>query len=162
VAFILTQDYPDEDAADKFYRYQEYLKSKRDSFPPSAYALATSDWYFRFSDHRCPHDAWLEAANLCESSSGKRGEFRKLSLTIRLLGAYHDGIIELYYPRLFSYALNARDGEHGQRDWLHDEFRVSDTGTLIHEIEWAGLNETGRWLIEASDIEFRWLPMSVT
>ncbi len=40
-------------------------------------------------------------------------------------------------------------------DWLYDEFRLSDNGHLLHEIEWA---DGGRWLIEADDIEFDWRP----
>lgn len=42
-------------------QYQTYLRTHRDRFPRGAYALATSDWYFTFSDHRSPHDAWLES-----------------------------------------------------------------------------------------------------
>jgi hypothetical protein len=57
----------------------------------------------------------------------------------------------------FSYALSTPDGEYGQRDWRYDEFRTSAAGKLIHEIEWSGAQDTGRWLIEASDIELRWI-----
>jgi hypothetical protein len=59
---------------------------------------------------------------------------------------------------VFSYRLDAWDGELGHKDWRYDELRLSDQNTLIHEIEWCGMRDTGRWLIEASDLEFRWLP----
>jgi hypothetical protein len=141
-----------------FLRYRNYLQSVRDAFPPSAYALAVSDWYFNFSDHRSPHDAWLESFTLCETSSGRGGEERRLTLLVRLLGAFHDGYIELRYPRVMSYALNMGEGKRGHRDWRYDEFRISDRGALIHEIEWCGDRDAGRWVIEASDLEFRWIP----
>ena len=51
----------DADVDRAFARYAEYLKANRDRFPRSAYALATSDWYFGFSNHQAPHDPWLES-----------------------------------------------------------------------------------------------------
>jgi hypothetical protein len=158
MAFILAADGRLDDVVGAFRRYQEYLQSLRDVFPPSAYALATSDWYFNFKDHRCPHDAWLETLSLSEPSFGERSEKRSLCLNVRLLGAYHDGYIELHYPQVFRYALNVSDGERGHRDWRYDELRVSDQGHLVHEIEWRCLGEIGVWVIEASDLEFRWVP----
>jgi hypothetical protein len=158
MAFILSGDGRDEDVVGAFRRYREHIQSSRDRFPPSAYALATSDWYFNFSDHRCPHDAWLEELKVSETASGSRREKRGLSINVRLLGAYHDGHIELRYPRVFAYVLDIKDGKHGHRDWRYDELRLSDQGTLIHEIEWRSLHDTGTWTIEASDLEFRWIP----
>jgi hypothetical protein len=159
MTFILTPDRRDEDVVGSFRRYRAYLASVRDSFPPSAYALATSDWYFNFGDHRCPHDAWLETLQLTEPSSGARNEIRTLSLRVRLLGAYHDGYIELLYPRVFRYRLGVDDGRSGHRDWGYDELRMSDDGRLIHEIEWCGPRQTGTWMVEASDLEFRWVSL---
>jgi hypothetical protein len=77
-----------------------------------------------------------------------------------LLGAYHDGFIELTYPRVFRYSLVACSSGRGLGDWLYDEFRVASGGHLVHEIEWAGFSdqEGSRWIIEASDVEFQWLP----
>jgi hypothetical protein len=49
---------------------------------------------------------------------------------------------------------------HG--DWRYDEFRLSERGHLIHEIEWAyGVEcRAFSWIIEADDIDFRWIPLS--
>ena len=82
----------------RWEEYRNYLRENEPTFPPGAYALATSDWYFGFSDHRAPHDAWLEAFHLTETGVGERSEERHLSLTIRLLGAYHDRVLEFHYP----------------------------------------------------------------
>lgn len=84
-----------------------------------------------------------------------------MSLKVRLLGAYHDGFLELHYPRVWSYRLNIDHGEGGHRDWRYDEFRLSDNGSLIHEIEWCGFRDAGTWVVEASDVEFSWLPSNV-
>jgi len=143
-----------------FERYRAYLKEQRSRFPPAAHALATSDWYYNFDDHRCPHDAWLERLTIEESDQEQGREERTIALRIRLLGAYHDGRIELRYPRVYGYRLDTWDGARGHRDWRFDEFRLSEDGHLLHEIEWAGAEATCRWLIEASDIEFSWEPRS--
>lgn len=125
---------------------------------PNAYALASSDWYFDFRRHECPHDAWLQWAKVEEPSAGGRDENRTASLSVRLLGAYHDGVIELRYPRVFEYRFNSVALEGGHRDWRYDEFRVNEKGQLIHEIEWCGHRDTGSWLVVASDIEYKWSP----
>jgi len=109
-----------------------------------------------FNFHECPHDAWLESITIVEPSSGARNELRTAAITIKLLGAYHDGIIELHYPRVFEYRLNSFALDGGHRDWRYDEFRVDDKNRLVHEIEWCGKRETGSWLIIASDVEFKW------
>ncbi len=148
----------DEDVVGAFSRYEKYLLANSAHFPPSAYALATSQWYFNFNDHRAPHDAWLESVSINEPSSGERSEVRSSSLTIRLLGAYHDGYIEFYYPEVFGYQLAAANLGQGHGDWRYDEFRLDSRGRLVHEIEWATFAETHRWLIVASDVQHRWVP----
>jgi hypothetical protein len=159
VTYLLAADGRDDDVAGAFARYRDHLEPLRDSFPRSAYALATSDWYFGFSDHRCPHDGRLESLSLAELASGARSEIRRVSMRVRLLGAYRDGYIELLYPRVFRYRLGVNDGERGHCDWRYDELRLSGDGHVIHEIEWYGRHEIGSWLIEASDVEFRWTPL---
>src|SRR5262245_2104045 len=99
MSFILAQQ-RDCDPVSAFRDYATYLRENERRFPPSAYALATSDWYFDPRDHRCPHDAWLETATFRESSSGGRNERRTAELSVRLLGAYHDGYIEFVYPNV--------------------------------------------------------------
>jgi hypothetical protein len=63
---------------------------------------------------------------------------------------------------VFTYRLDAWEGEQGHRDWRYDEFRLSEAGHLLHEIEWAGANSTSRWLIEASDVEYTWEPLAAS
>lgn len=158
MTYILSEQ-RDLDPKGSFERYRAYLETVRERFPVSAYALATSDWYFDARDHRCPHDAWLESSQLSESGTGERAETRDLSLTLRLLGAYHDGHIELFYPRVVSYFFDAANVEHGHGDFRYDELRVDDAGRLEHEIEWSSSGLTRRWRIVASDVIYRWTPI---
>jgi len=159
MAFVLSaQRNPDDLDAVRghWQRYRNYLRENQARFPPGAYELASSDWYFGCEDHRAPHDAWLEAAVFTEPSDGERQQHRQLSLEVTLLGAWHDLWIKLRYPRVYSYAMQGGASNDGHGDWLYDEFRVADNGHLIHEIEWAGkpFFDGSRWLIEASDVEF--------
>ncbi len=155
VAFILSADGRDRDVLNQFGRYRSYLQTVSAVFPLSAFDLATSDWYFDPRDHRCPHDAWVEEIQFRESASGDRSETRILSLYLRLLGAYHDGYIELRYPKIHAYALGSGESNRGHGDWRYDELRLSARGHLIHEIEWS----SGEiWRIEASDLELTWIP----
>ena len=146
----------DKDVEGAFNRYEQYLKENSDCFPKSAYALATSDWYYGFSDHKAPHDAWLEAITISEPSSGSRNEIRTVSISIKLLSAYHDGYIEFQYPEVFEYKVNAHTFGQGHGDWRYDQFRLNEKGKLIHEIEWATYGATNNWVIVASDVQHKW------
>lgn len=162
VAFILGEQRDgDFDRSKQLWAdYQSYLRERESVFPPGAYALATSDWYFGFDDHRAPHDAWLEWFKVEEIGTGDRSATRHVSLRIRLLSAYHDRYMEFFYPVVYSYELGKPRGHNGHFDWRYDEFRLSESGNLIHEIEWAGGHEyDARWLIEASDVEFTEVPL---
>jgi hypothetical protein len=165
MSFILSAqlDSNDHEPGAPWLRYQEYVRSNRASFPASAYGLATSEWFFGSEDHRAPHDAWLESATFEEPSSGTRSEVRHLSLRVRLLGAYHDMDLELFYPKVHSYSLSHPMADAGHFDWRYHELRVSDQGRLIHEIEWSGRPEVeGRWLLEVSDVHFSAVPRNAT
>jgi hypothetical protein len=83
-------------------------------------------------------------------------------MTIRLLGAYHDGYIEFHYPTVFEYRLLAGTLGQGHGDWRYDEFRLDEQGRLIHEIEWAAYGAIGTWLIVASDVHHKWIPLEKT
>ena len=154
MAFYLTKE-RHEDVVGAYKRYQEYLRENQQRFPPGAFALGTAGWWQDSNDHRSPHDAWLESLTFSEPAAGERFEKRVTALKVRLLAAYHDGFIELFYPLVVSYSLQCSDCEHGLGDWCYDEFRLSSTGHVIHEIEWT---RGHRWVIETSDVEFKWIP----
>jgi hypothetical protein len=167
MVFILSDDGRDDNfpvgVRAAFERYHNYLQQNEAAFPSGAYELATSDWFYNPSDHRAPHDAWLDTFQISETPEHKAHQ-RPCSISLRLLGACRDGHIEITYPKVFSYSLLSflpgKVMSHG--DWRYDEFRLSERGYLIHEIEWRGAPGTQRksfsWIIEADDIDFRWIP----
>jgi hypothetical protein len=59
---------------------------------------------------------------------------------------------------VFRYDLKLDPARHGHGDWLYDEFRATEDGHVLHEIEWWAHGGTGSWLIEATDVEFVWQP----
>jgi hypothetical protein len=124
--------------------------------------FATEPWYNDPRDHRCPHDAWLESVEISEAATGQRNEVRRTVITVRLLGAYHDGRIVFRYRDVSNFTLSGVHTLRGLGDWLSDKFVHSDTGSLVHEILWAGLPRKGksRWVIEARDISYEWIPDS--
>ena len=146
------------DVVAAFKRYKQYLSLCGSRFPPSALALATSDWYFDPREHHCPHDAWLESFSLKEIGSGEQKEQRILAASIVLLCAHQNGYIELSYPQVFAYHCEAPVSSRGHGDWRYDEFRLSECGHVIHEIEWAGFarSQPSKWVIEASDVLYSW------
>lgn len=146
----------DDDVVEAFRVYREYLEENRSRFPKSAYDLATSDWFYDFTNHHCPHDSWLESIEILEPSSGDRQEQRNCQIRIKLLAAYHDGIIELTYHGVKSYELNGMQVQPGHADWRYDQFRLSEAGHLLHEIEWCSAYSTAKWIIEADDVEYLW------
>jgi hypothetical protein len=154
--FILDRDGRTESG---FARYLEYVERNESRFPPGALGLVRSNWYYGFTDHRAPHDSRLESATMVEQPTDLSAPWsdRAVSLVIRLRGAYDDGEITLRYPRLFSCHLDSFAIDEGHRDWRYDELRLDDRGHLVHEIEWCGSRDTGRWLITSEDIEHRWL-----
>jgi hypothetical protein len=162
MSFILSneRDAGPVEVVQAFDAYRRYLAANQARFPVGAYALATSNWYFDANDHRSPHDGWLESITLEERGTGARRENRACSIRVVLLGAYHDCRIELTYPKVYSYRLGSHDSGAGAGDWRYDEFRLTDDGRVIHEIEWAsGPNRGSNWLIESADVQFKVLPM---
>ena len=120
--------------------------------------FVTAGWYSDPSDHRCPHDAWLETLEVQELADGERKERRKTAITVRLLGAYHDGHIVFRYAGVKRYEIGSSCA-HGLGDWIRDAIVVSADGFLSHQITWCfGPDAKSAWLIEAEEVSYEWLP----
>lgn len=80
----------------KWDEYKKYLKSLKNKIPNSAYKFATADWHYKTDDARCPHDSWLEQLNFNEvSEQNGKFELKSTEMYLKLLGAYHNGHLEL-------------------------------------------------------------------
>ena len=160
--FILDAD--PRDLKRKFEEYFEYLR--KPEIPEHVRAFAAAEWYYDPSDHRCPHDSWVQELAIAEVPSGN-GEGRVVTIRLSLLGAYHDGVTKFVYAKVRSYDLHtpancgfpnrAEPVGIGHGDWLQDEIRVSDRGLLLHEVVFS---RGSRWKIEAEDIRHTWEPKS--
>src|SRR5260370_25625875 len=93
---LVSQSSPQE-LVKAFQDYRNFLLSVKDRLPPSAYEFAAAPWHYDHEDHRCPRDCWVESLLIREPSSGARHEVRHLDIVVRLLGAFHDGYLELSY-----------------------------------------------------------------
>jgi hypothetical protein len=155
MAYVLQKDGVQESVPafkEGWQRYRDYLASISSKLPAAARDFALADWHYDFRDHRAPHDAWVESVAVIETGSGERQENRSLDIKLRLLGAYHDGHIELEYKNVFRYNLGSTGEGHG--DWMYDEVRLSEAGHVLHEIEIGGTT----WVIECEDISYGWYP----
>ncbi len=136
--------------------YDRHLESIRDRLPPSAYDFATT---VAFRRDVSLHDAWVESLTITEPSTGERSHIRHVEIHVRLLGAWHDGYIQLCYKDVRRYALSAPhlypEAEYAHGDWLVDEIRLSEAGLVEHEVRFS---TRSRWLIECADIEHGWEP----
>jgi hypothetical protein len=144
--------------------YLAYLDAKRAEFPANALAFAAASWHYDPSHNHCPHDSWVDSLTIKEPAEGARQEIRDVEIVATLLGAYHDGVIEITYKNVQAYSLalarGAGSGDiakfartRGHGDWLIDEILVDDHGFVSHEIEF---DMAGRWMIRCRDIIYRW------
>ena len=125
-------------------------------------AFAVAGWYCDPRDHRCPHDGWLESLEIREPATGERNEIRTTGVTLRLLGAYHDGHVVLRYCGVQSYSLTVESSAAGLGDWLNDEFSLTTEGLIVHRIRWSGHGPRREavWVFKAREITYEWLPKS--
>jgi hypothetical protein len=113
---------------------------------------ATARWHHDHADSRCPHDAWVEHLTINESAMGDRQQYRSIDIYLRLLGAYHDGHLELAYRDVRSYTLATPpdclwppSNGAGHGDWLIDDIGLSERGLVLHSILFS---RGSRWTIE--------------
>ena len=135
--------------------YREYLRSVKEHLPLSAFEFATAMWHYDYSDHRCPHDSWVESLTIEEPARGGRLKDRSLRISTRLIGAFHDGHLLLGYADVQMYSFEGPKTRAGHGDWLVDEVRLSENGFVLPEVL---LSNDSRWLIEAKDISCEWRP----
>lgn len=130
----------------RYNPYREYLQSVQKRLPTRALEFASAEWHYDVTDHRCPHDAWVQSLSIVEPASGERHENRITYPGVRRYS--------LFQP--LDHRLLAPPRGHG--DWLVDEIAASDNGRpeqplVIHEILFS---RQGVWTIEAEDIAYEW------
>src|SRR5690242_17658258 len=131
---LLNQTNTPEQVTQAFRDDRACLESVRSFLAPSAYDFASAPWHCDHNDHKCPHDSRVESLVIREPSSGNRHEVREIEIAIRLLGAFHDGYLELPYRGVHSYSTSGVTGKTkiGHGNWLIDEVRLSDNNLVLH------------------------------
>ena len=154
--YILSKDIDSlsyEESKRRFSEYKEYLetiKGKLSFFPIN---FIFEEWYTDIASHKCIHDSWLDKVLISEDDENK------VTITLKLLGAYHDGFITLKYSDVQYYKLNRNESStikssHG--DLRYEEFRLDEDGNQIHEFDWYTLDENAAFLIACRHIEYIW------
>ncbi|WP_020394444.1 hypothetical protein [Thiolinea disciformis] len=152
MTYILAKDERDKNTSAAFKKYYQYIESIKDFIPLNLYDLINSGWYYDFNDHRSPHDAWLDSLFFQESR--KFNDIKEINLFITLAGAFNDSKLKFSYKNIISLDIKTYNLKDGHGDWRYDEFRLSSSGYLIHEIEWYNYSLTTNWIIEAESIEY--------
>ena len=141
--------------------YEDALAPIAARLPANARKYALAAWHCDVTDHRCIHDAWVEAISVVEGGSGPRKEKRSLGVVIRLLGAHHDRYLILKFPGVRRYLIEhplmeeqRRNVAHG--DVLDDSIQLTSDGAILYSLRM----EFGRVEIEAKDVGFSQLPIS--
>ncbi len=130
-------------------KYLEYLSGASGSFPSKAMEFASSSWHFDFTDHRCPHDAWVESISVKEENKGGYGRISRVEMV--LLCAYHDYRLHLEYNNVSHYSFSGINLESGHGDWVIDEILALRVKGLRHEISFS---EGSVLLIESVEFNY--------
>jgi hypothetical protein len=142
--------------------YEEALAPIASRLPANARKYALASWHRDVTDHRCIHDAWIEAISVVEDGSGIRKEKRAMGIVIRLLSAHQDRRLILKLPGVRRYIIerpliegqSRNDAGHG--DILDDSIQLTSDGYILYSLRM----EFGRLEIESKDVEFSQLPIS--
>ncbi len=140
--------YTNSNGVAQFDKYFQYLKSIQGQLPENVFSFAANVEHYDLSSHSSLHDAWLENIDIREIGQGERHEQRQTEIKLCLLGAFHDRHIYLTYKDVQKYCLSAAGALTGHGDLLVHEVQLSDSGSLIHELQF----EKGNIQIECKDI----------
>ena len=128
-----------------FTRYSSYIESIRHKIPEHVYKFASDHRHFDLTSHSSLHDSWLETLTVREVKESTSDNVRKLEVTLRLFGPFHDRHINIRYVGVteYSFVMPSRIGHprhqhisHG--DLYTHEVRVGADGLLTHEILFEG------------------------
>lgn len=123
-----------------FDEYFAYIESIKDVLTPSVYKFASNWNLYSLNSRSSLHDCWLESLTVNENGAGERGACRNCSVSILLLGAYHDRIIKIDYIGVERYSLDAVNltkSLRGHSDLVMHEIRIGEQSLVEHEIIFA-------------------------
>ncbi len=130
--------------------YKEYLSLNKSKLNKTISEIMDSEWYFDWSNHKCPHDSWLREFNI-KCSGGN------IKINILLLGAFHDLFIRYSYDKVKSYEINF-SGRSSELEWDIDEFIIDPNGFNVHSIRFVNgvkwkISFEGQFKVEFDQID---------
>ena len=163
--FVLYQDWRQADEElesaalrDAHQAYASYLEAQRHLFPSEAFEFATAPWHHNYLDPRALHDSWVVSVSIYQTSPSSTGSGGTSNADIELLGAYHDGHLQLRYEGIHRYSIDRQDVTLGPTEIYRDEVRLTDSGRVLHEIEFLAKSN---WTIECDNLIATWVPLNV-
>lgn len=116
---------------DKYFKYIEEIKHK---MPLSVYNLASDRERYDISSKKSLHDSWLISLIISCTDSAQEPSKCVTSITLKLLGPFHDRIYTICYEDVNEYSLAKKKAKRNDRhnDLLHHEIRVTEEGSFEH------------------------------
>jgi hypothetical protein len=136
--------------------YREHLLQIGDKLPKSAAEFLLSDWYYKWSDARCPHGGSIEAVSITRLRAEKGSQSEKVHITVTLLNHCESGRIVFRYGNVCRYRMAGSECGLSSQVWSMDRIGLTSHGNVVHLIE---LNAQHEWCIECEDIEYKYVEM---
>jgi len=138
----------DNEPGIRYGRYLDYLETIKGSLPAHVAEFASSKQFFTLDSPHSLHDAWLNSVEVRETRRSEQPREPTVTLTLKLLGQYHDRVIVLEYENVFQYRMegtreikdgppNFQYGDTFHGDVITHEVRLGNEGHIIHEIAFA-------------------------
>jgi hypothetical protein len=131
-----------------------YYDREKARIPLGASEFALAPWHFDVTDHRCPHDAWIQELRVFDSAR-ETEHVRGTDIELILLGPFHDMTLKIKYSAVRSYVFEAAPqvALRGHGDWRYDEIHPTPNG-VEHHIAF----ERALLSITAEDLHYSWQP----
>jgi len=146
--------FEDSNGITTYDKYFEYIESVKNELSEEMYKLFSDVDRYNLTSVKSLHDSWLRTIQVNDILNNE-DEVEKIetSISIELLGPYHDRVFSLQYSGVKSYVFNkpARNIPIYHYDLLCHELRLNDKSSLEHMILFD--NEIS-FLIEFSNFSF--------
>jgi hypothetical protein len=138
--------------AEREKQIRAYYEREKAQIPLGAAEFAFAPWRYDVTDHRCPHDAWIQEVRIFDLADGSE-HLRSSEIEVVLLGPFHDLTLRFKYLGVLGYSFEAAPQLklRGHGDWLYDEIHPMNDG-IEHHVEF----ERALFSISAKDLRYTW------
>jgi hypothetical protein len=137
--------------------YREHLLQIGDKLPKSAAEFLLSNWYYNWSDPRCPHGGSIENVSTTGLHDAKESESEQVHIKVTLSNHCDSGSIVFRYINVYRYRMAGSECRLSSQIWSMDRIGLTPRGTVVHLVE---VNAQDEWCIECEDIEHQYVEMN--